>query len=440
MGTWNTINLSYVITKKRIDSKFYKKEDVDLETRLIKICSNCKLKKVAYEIQERFDKKSITTFQYNDIGNTNLINGSISENIIKSSEAPNRAVFVNKLDDILISSVRPNRNANAIINSRKIIQVGSNGFCNIRSKHIDPNYIYIYTKTKFFISTLVRVTTSTMYPAVSNKNILDVPFFIPKEKEVADISNQVKTARKDLHKSEIFYRQATEFLENKLRFKDLKKNQKKIRITQLTELSNSKRIDAQFFKSEFLQYESFIRKNNKFNKLSDVLEGNLKGKQQFINSKGNKPYVSIKDISGIDIIAKGNVIKSLSQAIKEDLLLAVTGATIGKIGIVYRYPKISFCGDLLGLHVNKSKISPWYVLAILNSPIGQTQFNKWITGSTNGHLRSADIGQIIIPRFDKSTEKDIGNLLKQSLFFSIRAETLLNKAKLKVEELIEQTI
>ena len=181
----------------------------------------------------------------------------------------------------------------------------------------------------------------------------------------------------------------------------------------------------------------FIRENNNHNTLSEFLNRILKGNQQFISSKGDKPYVSIKDISGIDVIAKGNVSIPLSKAINEDLLLAVTGATIGKIGIVNRYPSISFSGDILGLSVNKDKISPWYLLAVLSSPIGQTQFNRWVTGSTNGHLSPSDVRKIIVPRIDSLQEDKIENLLRTSLKSLAKSEELLLKAKNRVEELIE---
>ena len=182
MAVWNSVNISYVLSKNRIDSEFYKKEDVELEFFLNKLCNGEKLKHVTKEVTERFNKNQCEEFQYNDIGNTDLIYGNVKENIIKCSEAPGRATYINNLDDVLISSVRPNRNANAIINKNSYLQVGSNGFCNLRSTGLDPNYVFAFSKTKYFIATLVRATTSSMYPAVSNKDILNAPFFIPNEK------------------------------------------------------------------------------------------------------------------------------------------------------------------------------------------------------------------------------------------------------------------
>ena len=438
MAVWNNVNISYVLSKSRIDSEFYRKEDVELEVFLNKICNGEKLKNIAKEVTERFNKNQCEEFQYNDIGNTDLISGSVNKNIIKSSEAPGRAAYINQIDDVLISSVRPNRNANAIISENKNIQVGSNGFCNIRSNGLDPNYIFAFTKTKYFIATLVRATTSSMYPAVSNKDILNVPFFIPGTRQTLAISEKVQKSRQLLLKSQKTFNQSSALLEQELGLNNFARDENNFRVTQLTEMSSSKRFDAQCFKPEFLQYELFIRKNKNYDKLSGLLTGIANGNQQEIQSNGKFPYMSIKDISGVDIISKGNVVTSKSAGHREDLLLAVTGATIGKIGIIHRYQAISFSGDVIGLKVNKEKISPWYLLAVLNSQIGKTQFNRWITGSTNGHLSPNDVRKIIIPRLSKHNESLIEEWLKKSIENAIESETILKQAIEQVEELIEE--
>lgn len=90
------------------------------------------------------------------------------------------------------------------------------------------------------------------------------------------------------------------------------------------------------------------------------------------------------------------------------------------------------------LSINRDKISHWYLLAILTSPIGQTQFNRWITGSTHGHLSPSDVRKIIVPRLNEEDELKIEVLLKSSTQFQLEAENLLFKAKSRVEQLIEE--
>ncbi len=121
----------------------------------------------------------------------------------------------------------------------------------------------------------------------------------------------------------------------------------------------------------------------------------------------------------------------------DDLLLAITGATIGKIGIVKRYSGLAFSGDLLCLRA-AAAIDPHYLLLALDHQLGQVQFNRWITGSTNGHLAPRDVARVLVPRVKDKTEAQIAELVKVSLSKRRESEQLLNRAKSRVEQLIEE--
>lgn len=309
----------------------------------------------------------------------------------------------------------------------------------LRNSKNDPYFVTAFLNSKYGLIQFDQNYRGSsgqieIYPHDISKFVIPECLF-PYQKEIGNTVREIfrlKEESKELNK------QATYLLESKLGIENFKKEKRKFRITSLSELGNSNRFDAQCFKPEYLQYEIFIRENNEYSRLSNLLNSILKGDQQEVHKNGKYPYVSIKDIFDKDVISKGNAVRAYSLAQKEDLLLAVTGATIGKIGIVHRYESLSFSGDILGLNVDKNKISPWYLLAVLASPIGQTQCNRWITGSTNGHLSPSDVRKIIIPRLKKEDELQIEKYIKKALTISIKAEKLLVAEKLKVEQLIEE--
>jgi hypothetical protein len=117
--------------------------------------------------------------------------------------------------------------------------------------------------------------------------------------------------------------------------------------------------------------------------------------------------------------------------------LAITGATIGKIGIVHRYSELTYSGDLLRLRASNA-IDAFYLLLVLDSPIGEFQFKRWITGSTNGHLASRELGRILIPRLGKEAEARLSDLVILSLRMRLESERLLDQATARVEQLIEE--
>jgi len=127
------------------------------------------------------------------------------------------------------------------------------------------------------------------------------------------------------------------------------------------------------------------------------------------------------------------------SARKQDLLPAITGATIGKIGIVNRYDNLVFSGDMLRLRAN-GLVNPHYLLMTLDHHLGQVQFNRWITGSTNGHLAPRDVGRVLVPRLTPALEEQIAALVVESFEKRQESKQLLDQAKSRVEQLIEEAV
>lgn len=445
MKNYNIVNISYVLSKNRIDADFYKDKDVKLESFLSKVCGSYKLKDFVFEIQERFNPKTCNIFQYNDIGNTDIYNGTIKENIIQSKNAPGRATFINKKDDILISSVRPNRNANAIVNTKSILQVGSNGFCNVRTKGLNPNYIYIFTKTRYFIDILVRATTSSMYPAVSNKDILNVPFFVPSEIEILNISSKVENARKLLLDSQTLYQQATALLEQELGLDKISFEKTKGYTAKFSEVVETIRLDSNHYQPKFEQLLSHLKANFECKKIGYLVSCNRRGLQPKYVENGEIDVINSKHITSThlkyDNFEKTTVddFKSsiVAQVQEGDVLIYTTGAYVGLTN-VYLSNKPALASNHVNiLRLKDSEIDSTYIALVLNTTIGKLQTEKHIRGSAQAELYPNDISKFIVPLLSKEKMTEIGNLVRSSLKASQQSKQLLEEAKNRVEQLIE---
>lgn len=208
-----------------------------------------------------------------------------------------------------------------------------------------------------------------------------------------------------------------------------------------TRSSTSNRIDAQCFSPSALQFEHILAQLPNTDKLNFLTEVMIKGAQQNESEKGDIYYVSIKHIQGGELVAEGKThsYSGIPVARRGDLLLAITGATIGKIGIVSRYDRLTFSGDMLAIR-SKTDVDPYYLLAFLSNRIGKVQLQRWITGSTNGHLAPRDVRRVVIPRLGAELESRIAALTKESIEKVCESESLLEQAKRRVEELIEESI
>ena len=85
-------------------------------------------------------------------------------------DAPGRAQQVVVPGDVLVSNVRPNLNAVAIVDVASAIPlIASTGFCVLRVKDtVLPEYVYYYVQTSDFIDPLVAVSEKASYPSVTD--------------------------------------------------------------------------------------------------------------------------------------------------------------------------------------------------------------------------------------------------------------------------------
>jgi len=121
-------------------------------------------------------------FEYVDISSIDNICGTITTAItIPNVEAPSRARKVIKTNDVLVSTVRPNLNAVAIVPDKLNNQICSTGFCVLRIDTQVSNYHYIYaiTRTKNFIESMTKKTQGASYPAILDREIFNFQIPLP---------------------------------------------------------------------------------------------------------------------------------------------------------------------------------------------------------------------------------------------------------------------
>jgi type I restriction enzyme S subunit len=120
-------------------------------------------------------------FLYVDISGIDNEKGTIREyRRLSGEEAPSRARRKIRENDVLVSTVRPNLNATAMVPKSLDDQVCSTGFCVLRSNGIvAPKYLYFFTRTPQFVKALMGKTKGASYPAVSVDDVKSVEIPVP---------------------------------------------------------------------------------------------------------------------------------------------------------------------------------------------------------------------------------------------------------------------
>ena len=318
------------------------------------------------------------------------------------------------------------------------------GMSSINKEIVNPFYLIAFLRSRYGFDQLMRQRELTIQYQLTLERTRKVRVLIPDRSIQDDIGDDIKAYFQHMRSSKMAYEQAQHLLESELGLDKLN-FQKPVGYTArfstigLSDTFTSGRIDAQCFAPDAVFYQTWLREHASCDRLANLLVEMVKGRQQTETDSGSTDYCSIKHISGHELTGVSKCYPAMDTplAVQDDLLLAITGATIGKIGIVKRYQKLAFCGDLLCFRVN-SRIDPHYLLVVLDHLIGQVQFNRWITGSTNGHLAPRDVRRVLVPRLNADIETRISGLIEESLKKRVESEALLTQAKSRVEQLIEE--
>ena len=167
---------------------------------------------------DKYCEKKISTLpttyegliDYVDISSVNNIEKEIvSYQTISSKDAPSRAKQLLKRGDILVSTVRPNLNAVALIKSEtENLMVGSTGYCVLRCKeNADARYLFHFCQSPYFVDDMSSQATGASYPAVSNSIVRSslIPCYsVEEQRKIADkmdaLCGLIKLRKKQLLK------------------------------------------------------------------------------------------------------------------------------------------------------------------------------------------------------------------------------------------------
>ncbi len=378
-------------------------------------------------------------FFYIDISNINTSDGSYEKTEIKNAYAPLRARKKLERFDVIVSMVRPNRNATSIILENTNDLVCSTGFAVLKAIKINPYYLFIFTKTSYFIDQLVRQTSATMYPAVNENDVLGVRFSIPSEKEQQKVERIVQEVFQLKKEAEADYQKLQRLLNEAF---GLTSNEIKQKLTFWRwndEVDIVSRIDPDYYIKGYMQLA--ITKSIKLEPLSKFILS-YSGGYTFETEKylsDGIPIIRIKDLNYPEIKKPEDAffadLPELQRfmAKPDDILISMSG-TIGLSAIVPKELSRCYINQRITAITTKG-INKFYLLAFLNSSFYRNELEKIGTGGVQTNVSYKQIISLSIPRLGNK-EEIIGNLLKGFIEKNKESNKKLQEAKEFVENLI----
>jgi len=300
-----------------------------------------------------------------------------------------------------------------------------------RKDNYSNEFLLAFCLTDYFVNNVIKESGGGARTNISPFSVGSIKFLQTTKSSQQKVEQITKDALQLKEEAEKEYQKATMLLEATLKFGN--ENQKTF-TRWSNEINFVERLDVGYWRQS-------IKVDGK--KLSEVASVNT-GRQYtaYENAKSEVEFISIKDFGNLyvgeaDRFVLQNDVIDKTKITKGDVLLAVTGATIGKVGIFNR-PQAVVSADVA--IIRTKALNPNFLGALIQSRYGKSLIDKYTYGATNKHLDIRGfLENFVIPKIDKKIADKIGDLLYSSSKHKEESKQKLQEAKDFVENLIKKS-
>ncbi|MDR1341033.1 MAG: restriction endonuclease subunit S [Prevotellaceae bacterium] len=160
----------------RLDAEYYQPKYEEIENKIKTFQTGYSLIKEHFKQNKQIVDRSKKQYYYTEIGDINIGNGSFAYNLINIDDLPDNAKIKSEKNDILISKVRPNRGAVAIINEDIQDFIVSGAFTVLKeNSDYKKETLFVLLKTNVYKEWLLKYNVGTSYPVIKDDDILNLP-------------------------------------------------------------------------------------------------------------------------------------------------------------------------------------------------------------------------------------------------------------------------
>jgi restriction endonuclease S subunit len=381
-------------------------------------------------------------FNYIEIDNVDTVSGIIKPQSILGHMAPSRARKQVHKKNIIVSMVRPNRNAVALVPPELDGAVCSTGFAVVIPRDISPEYLFAYLKTKYAINQLVRRTTASMYPAVTEYDVRNLIVAIPPKEVEESIVKMVVDAKTCFEEARNCYNQALCLLYEAVNFSVDLRSGKTFSTTFAKTFSN--RLDAEYYQPKYEVLEEKLENCPNMRSLEEISKFITSG--SYISSYEDKGtlYLRVQNIQELElnledvkyVTPERHKVSPRIFVQKNDLLLTRTGTN----GVALVAPPESY-GAILSQHITrialKTGYDPFYVMICLNSRIGRLQTERSVVGSLQKEFVHESMKKLKVPFVEP--QKEIGELARKAVSCVSKGKATLKEIQAAIVKMVEQS-
>jgi restriction endonuclease S subunit len=164
------------LTTGRLDAEYYQPKYEEIENKIKKFKDGFSYIYKLFKPNNTNIIYSEKQYNYIEIGDINIGDGSYIFNLINVDELPANAKIMSKSGDLLVSKVRPNRGAVSIINEYIPNLVVSGAFTVLEeNSNYKKEVLFVLLRTNFYREWLLKYNVGTSYPVIKDDDVLNMP-------------------------------------------------------------------------------------------------------------------------------------------------------------------------------------------------------------------------------------------------------------------------
>ena len=435
----------------RLDAEFFKPEYVEAEAHTAAIPLYGRLGPLC----ERITQGSNPAFSQSGlacVNGKNVYFGTMEEgdpNYVSPAEFKRLASYRLRRNDIVITLKHATKVGRAWIVEDRQPRIFSRNVGLIRLRSDSPirhSVLLLYLWTNYGQLLIERAatggTTGQITLPMSELKRLPVPLIAEIEQQrIDDIFWQSRSAARE---SSGKYLIAKKLINEALKLDCFEFHKVTGYTTYFSEVESSLRFDAQHHQPRFMRLIDHLAAFFP-QRVRDIRTINRRGLQPVYIEGGPIDIVNSQHL-GVTQIDYDKLEKTGREAFaaakeahvrKDDLLIYTTGAYVGRTNVYLREAPA-----MASNHVNILRLKPGidaaYMALVFQSVVGQFQTLKYARGSAQAELYPSDIDRFLVPILGSQTQQEIGNLVRQSVAKQQESKWLLEEAKARVEQLVQE--
>lgn len=450
MAVWSIATLHDVRATRRIDSEFFRPDYVAAEG-VVRTSSTDDLGKLggfvsgpfgsAFHVRNYDYKPSYRYIRGRDVKPFFLLNDD--NRYIPESDFNRLNQYEVHNDDLMISVVGTLGNV-AVCTEEDTPAVFSCKSSVLRIRRADPYFLLSYLNSTPGQLCLLRRQRGAVQTGLNIEDLRTIP--VPRFKAAIEdeIAGRVRAAHRNLLASRDVYLSAQQLLEAELGLDKLIVQKPVGYTARLSDLENSRRSDAEFYNPELrflwanLSDKFYLRRLPDFVKVAKFSNPDY-GDDGF-------PIVTQKHLRNISPEGYGDDLHTTTawgaanrSAIlrTNDLLFYSVGAYLGKTNIWLSSDEAVPASFITLLRCHEATDSG-FLQVLLNSRYGLLQSKCFQSGTSQQYIYPKDIRRFLVPDVSNDLRKQIHMLVLESYTKERKFKALLEQAKTRVEQLIEE--